>query len=77
MMTGQITESTAQRLVDAIERLTLAVERTQSIQAPSAERMSADVASLIIGGPEALKALNKRRRATGRKSQSKATGGRA
>lgn len=72
-----ITESTAQRLVDAIERLTQAVERTQSMQAPGAEHMPAEVASLMIAGPEALLALNKRRRAAGRKSQSKATGGRA
>ena len=72
-----ITESTAQRLVAAIERLTQAVERTQSMQGQPAEHMPAEVASLMVGGPEALKALNKRRRAAGRKSQSKATGGRS
>lgn len=56
-----LSESTALRLVAAIERLAGIMERTQTIAAPTAEHMPAEVASLIIGGPEALKALNKRR----------------
>lgn len=72
---SDITESTAQRLVAAIERLTLAMERTQSMPQPLTEHMPAEVAALVIGGPEALRALNKRRMAAGRKVKS--NGGRA
>lgn len=57
-----ITEATAIRLASAIERVADVLERgASSAPIPSSER--AVVADLIIGGPDALKALNKRNRA--------------
>lgn len=57
-----ITEATAIRLVSAIERVADVLERGAS-SAPMSSSERAVVADLIVGGPEALKALNKRNRA--------------
>lgn len=71
-----LTESTALRLLAAMERLANAMERSQALPPPSTEHLPPDVAGVIVGGVEALKALNKRQRASRRKSTSRSGQGR-
>ena len=57
-----ITEQTAIRLAAALERVADMLERGGSLNTAAVTSERATVAELIVGGPDALKAMNKRNR---------------